>query len=144
MEILFGNPDSEFLMIEILGRSYPNYTDYWDGNWLNARVTLSVGGFKGLLGGYLRPEEFLRFREEIATLNNNLSGKASFSTMEEWFSIKLTGDGKGHLILKGQVRDRPGSENTLNFTIELDQTFLPEILKGLDKTINIFPVIGFT
>ena len=144
LEILFGNPDGEFLLIGILSRSYPNYTDYWDGNWLNARVTVSVGGFKGLLGGYLRAEEFLRFRGEIEKLNNTLSGKATFSTMEEWISFSLTGDGRGHVILKGQVRDRPGSENTLNFTIELDQTFLPQILKGLDKTIKLFPVIGLT
>ena len=142
LEIVFGNPDNEFLMIEILGRSYPNYTDYLDGNWLNARVVLSVGGFKGQVGGYLRGEEFLSFRDEIAKLSTTLSGKATFSTMEEQNSINLTGDGKGHVILRGQVRDQAGTANTLNFTIELDQTFLPGILKVLDEALTTFPVLG--
>ena len=142
MEILFGNQDTECLMVEILGRSYPNYTDYWDGNWLNARVVLSVGGFKGQIGNNLRAEEFLSFRDEIAKLNSTLSGKATFSTMEQWISINITGDGKGHVILKGQVRDQAGTGNTLNFTIELDQTFLPGILRSLDKALKAFPVLG--
>ena len=92
LEILFGNPDNEFLMVEILGRSSPNCTDFLDGNWLNARVVLSVGGFKGQIGGYLRAEEFLRFRGEIAKLNKTLCGEATFSTMEEWISFSLTGE----------------------------------------------------
>jgi hypothetical protein len=142
LEILFGRPEGEFLLIEVLSRSYPNYTDDLDGNWLNARVVLSVGGFKGQVGGYLRAEEFLSFRDEIAKLNSTLSGKATFLTMEEWISINITGDGKGHVMLKGQVRDQAGTGNTLNFTIELDQTFLPGILKGLDKTLKAFPVLA--
>jgi hypothetical protein len=34
--IRVGGEEAEFLAITLLGRSYPECTDYWDGNWLPA------------------------------------------------------------------------------------------------------------
>lgn len=62
--------------------------------------------------------------------------------MEEWLSIDIAGDGKGHFRADCVAVDMPGTGNRLTFEIEFDQTDLPEILGGLDAISRAFPVVG--
>jgi hypothetical protein len=133
---------NEYILVEVMGRTNPTSTDYWDGNWLNTEVTIRAGGFRGYLTGYLFAEDFITFRDELTTLYTTLSGSASLTTMEDWLSMEMIGDGKGHITAKCTVMDEPGMGNTLQFKFELDQTFIPPILESLSELSNLFPVIG--
>ena len=62
--------------------------------------------------------------------------------MEEWLSIDIAGDGKGHFRADCVAVDMPGTGNRLTFEIEFDQTDLPEIHGGLDAISRAFPVVG--
>ncbi len=142
MDIRLGNSEHEYMLINIIDRSFADATDFWDGNWLNVKVVLAVGRFSGMLDGQLRVNELVSFHNELAKLYQTLSGQAGLSTLEGWLSFEIIGDGKGHLTLNGEVMDMPGIGNILKFKIELDQSFIPEVLNSLERVTKTFPVLG--
>lgn len=140
--VLLGKGTSAHLRIEVLRRTHPAATDYWDGNWVSAHVVVRAGGFDGRADGDLRTEELLAFREQLARLHATLEGEAVFATMEEWLSVRLVGDGRGHVEAKAVLRDAPGIGNRLDFTLALDQGELPAVLSALERVCAAYPVIG--
>ena len=123
-------------------REYPEATDYWDGNWIYADVTVVAGAFRGSFEANLRADEFERFRDQLRPLRESLVGRAVFDPMEPWLRIEIEGDGKGHFRAACRAADAPEVGNVLAFGVEFDQTELPGILKGLDAICEAFPVVG--
>jgi hypothetical protein len=140
--IRIGTEENEYLTIEVSGRSHPDCTDFWDGNWLRAKVEVASGGFRGRVSGDLRAEEFSRFYEELSRLRESLRGTAGFATLEGWLSIRVVGDGRGHMRFECRIMDQPGIGNFLTCTFDLDQTFLEPTLLRLRETLDRYPVIG--
>ena len=137
-----GGERSEFLALTLLGRSHPAARDYWDGNWVRAAVEVIAGGFRGKVDGDLRAEELSAFHRDLAPLVETLAGEASFTTMEDWLSIVATGNGRGQIELRCEIRDQPGIGNTLAFRLALDQTYLGPLVAQLAQATRAFPVIG--
>jgi hypothetical protein len=54
--------------------------------------------------------------------------------------LRLTGDGKGHVELAGEVADQPGIGNRLHFTLHLDQSQLGASIHELERVTSQFPV----
>jgi len=142
LKIHVGHPEHEFIAIDVISRTHPDANDFYDGNWLNTKVLIEAGSFSGTINGQLRAEELVSFQDELTKLHESLSGSVKFSTMEEWLSFEMTGDGKGHFSCTGKIADEVGYGNVLNFQIYLDQTFIPEILNGLGRVVKAFPVLG--
>ena len=142
--VTIGSPDSEYLIIHVINREYPLSSDYYDGNWVGSTIKVSAGGFAGKITASLRSEEFVKFMNELSMLYEELSGQAHFTTMEQWLSITVVGDGLGHFEAQCQLSDNApaGGGNTLYFTLHFDQTFIPGIIAGLKRIITAFPVIG--
>jgi hypothetical protein len=140
--IHIGGESAEYLTLEVLGRSYPGSTDFWDGNWLHTHVEVAVGGFRGSVEGDIRVPEFISFYEQLEVLYRSLEGAAEFSTLESWLSLHVVGDGRGHVVVNGEVQDTPGVGNRLQWRIETDQTSLRTMLRGLRRAIVGFPVLG--
>jgi hypothetical protein len=141
-EVAIRCEGGEFLIIALIGRSHPEACDYWDGNWVSASVELQAGGFHGSVGGHLRAEELAAFREQFAALQETLRGAAEFRTMEGWLSIRVKGDGRGHMECQCVVRDQPGIGNTLDFTLATDQTFTRLTVAALVDAVRAFPTVG--
>jgi hypothetical protein len=139
-ELLIGSLDSQYLLVRPLNRSQSE--DYWDGNWMNALVELAVGAFRGRFTANLRTDEFARFRSELESLYDSLSGSAEFHSMEEWLTIRFTGDARGHFDIRCTVRDQAGVGNTLTFALAIDQTQLPAVLRALRDIEEAWPVVG--
>jgi hypothetical protein len=141
-DIALGGGDRERIQISLSARTRPSDTDYWDGNWLNADVTAHVGGFRARVSGNVRSEEFVAFRKQIVSLDQSLRGEASFATMENWLTLRLRGDGRGHIEVELGILDRPGIGNRLTGRLDLDQSCLSPLLRQLDRVIEEFPVRG--
>ncbi len=137
-----GGENTEYVLVTITARSIPEAMDYWDGNWLAAVVQLNAGGFSGRFSAYFRVDELIGFRKQVASLYKSLSGTAAFEPMEEQLKLRLEGDGKGHIAVRGHARDEAGIGNVLTFDLELDQTDLPTLLRSLDEALEAFPVRG--
>jgi len=137
-----GDEHRAHVIIRPNRRQFPSETDYWDGNWLQATIEITTGGFRGRFDAMLRAEDFVRFREQLRPLNERLSGVARFDTMEEWLRIEVDGDGKGHFRADCSATDQPGVGNRLTFAVDIDQTELPRILRALDAICDEFPLVG--
>jgi hypothetical protein len=137
-----GGSNRAHVIVSPSRREWPGATDYWDGNWVYATVTVVAGLFRGSFEAQLRAEEFLRFRDQLRPLYEKLTGRAVFDPMEPWLRIEVEGDGKGHFHASCKADDQPGIGNKLAFGIDFDQTELPVILKGLDAICEAFPVVG--
>jgi hypothetical protein len=135
-----GGEERERVEIQVNGYERSPVGEFFDDNWVRVVVVIAVGGLSGKYAAAFLTSDFVEFREELQTLHRSLQGKASFSTMEEQLSLKLTGNGRGGIELKGLAADFPGSNNRLEFVLQLDQGHLPKVLAGLDEILNEFPL----
>jgi hypothetical protein len=140
--IRFGGDEAEYLTLTIHGRSHPDSTDYWDGNWLTSTAEIAVGAFRGSIDRLLRNEEVSRFHDRLAELHERLTGEALFDTLEGWFDLRIIGDGRGHMEARGQLCDDPVHGNVLEFRLFFDQTALPRLMAQLRAVLMAFPVVG--
>ena len=63
--------------------------------------------------------------------------------MESRPSIRMTGDGRGHVDARAEIMDEPGVGNRLLFTIPgIDQTDLVDLIAHLREIEGAFPTIG--
>lgn len=141
-----GGEDNEYIRIAVLARAHPSETDYWDGNWLITEVQLAVGPFSGAYRADLRAEDFSMFREQLQRLYEDVAGEpAVFESMEPWLRLTVTrSDRLGHIKVRGLARPAipfPG-HNTLEFGLDIDQSFLPATLADLLQITAEFPVLG--
>lgn len=135
-----GSSVSHHLTVTPLYRPHENSQDYWDGNWLESKIDIRVGGFSGHLRASLRADEFQRFKDQLAKLYTELKGTAKFTALEHWLTIQVKGDGLGHFEAECQAMDGAGTGNLLEFRLAFDQTDIPAIVKGLELILRAFPV----
>ncbi|HEY8357345.1 MAG TPA: hypothetical protein VIL30_07755 [Ramlibacter sp.] len=114
--------------------------EFYDDNWVRVSVHLNVGAFAGSFEAAFLTSDFAEFQNGVSSLYESLAGVARFSTLEEQLGLELTGDGRGHVVLKGVALDAPGVGNRLEFEIPLDQGHLSTALKGLHGITSSFPV----
>jgi hypothetical protein len=137
-----GRPSEDHVTVTPLYRPHDQCHDYWDGNWIESRVDIRAGGFSGRFEASLRADEFETFMKELVALYESLRGEAKFSSLEEWLSIEVAGDGLGHFEARCQARDEAGIGNLLQFRLRFDQTETARIAAGLRSIIHAFPVRG--
>ena len=109
---------------------------------MDSNVEINAGAFQGAYTACLRCDEFLAFRNSLVQLYSTLSGEAGFRSMEDWLTVKITGDGLGHFEVECKARDTFGFDSRLEFSLFLDQTQMPEIIRGLDNILEQFPLKG--
>jgi len=80
------------------------------------------------------------FLTQLRPLHQSLSGTAEFTTLEEQLHLRLSGDGKGHIELVGEISDQPGIGNRLHFALHFDQSQLGTSIHELEKVTAEFPV----
>jgi hypothetical protein len=77
-----GASNRAHVIVNPTRRQYPDATDYWDGNWVYATITIAAGALRGSFEAQLRADEFASFREQLRPLASNLAGRAVFEPME--------------------------------------------------------------
>ncbi|MGV3546071.1 MAG: WapI family immunity protein [Pedobacter sp.] len=134
--------NGNFVKINLIGFSHPNAELDWDKNWVKVFVEVKAGAFSGEFDADLMTTDFASFRNELEELYSKLTGTATFSTLEDQVNIKVIGDGIGHLKAECYVMDSPGLGSILQFEIDFDQTYIPNVIRQIEKIINRFPKIG--
>jgi hypothetical protein len=149
-EVIIGPPDGDHIVLRVHGRSHPSATDYEDGNWVEAQVSISVRPWRGVFKANLRTDEFARFRQELEELNNRTKPEAMFAPMEPWLEFTLELGSSGEVHLKGESGPegfgRVFNETRLEFEARdfMDQASLPSVIQQLEAIEREFPVIGET
>jgi len=139
-QIAFGGDKHERLEITVAGYERPVSGDYDDDNWLNVTVSVAAGGFRGSFGAAFQAAELVEFAEALSRLYEVLSGEVCFETLEGQLSLAITGNGRGHVELRGEAWDQPGIGNKLSFGLQLDQTQLLQSVQNLKAVVAAFPV----
>ena len=140
MTFAFGQSEHERVSVEVLSYERPVTGEHYDDNWLVVAISVLAGGFSGRARASILTDELVSFAEQLHPLCETLNGTAEFSTLEGQLSLKLLGDGRGHINLTGEVLDRAGLGNALSFSFEFDQTLLQRSIHELDSVIRAFPV----
>ena len=132
----------DFLQIELIGFAHPEAELDWDRNWIKSKLTLKAGGFSGQFDCDLMTTDFVRFKEQLSRLYEKMDGIAIFETREEQVAIRIEGDGIGHFQADCIAMDFPGTGNKLEFGLNFDQTFIPDLVRQLKAITQIFPKQG--
>ena len=135
----FGHSEQERIEVDVQGYERAPSGEYWDDNWLNIEVRVRVGGFQGKATASIITSELAKFASELRPHYETLSGVAEFATLEQQLSLRLSGDGNGHIELRGEVVDGAGMKNRLHFTLQFDQSELKASIHEIDKVISLFP-----
>ena len=136
----FGHSERERIEVDVLGYERSPVGEYWDDNWLNVEIRVCAGGFRGKAAATIITSELEKFLSELRPLYEKLDGVAEFMTMEEQLGLRLTGDGKGHIELRGEVADQAGIGNRLHFNLRFDQSQLQKSIRELELVVETFPV----
>ena len=136
--------DNKFsLQIEPLGLMFPNAQTDRDKSLISTKIIINAGGFKADYIAEIMTIDFVRFKNELKSLYDNLSGYANFDCLERYLTIKIKGDGLGHFNANCEAIDNPGfEESTLNLTLHFDQTQINNLVDQLDLIIKEFPANG--
>lgn len=141
LSVVLGSPEGDHLRLRVLRRTHADCSDYWDGNWLCCTIEVRAGSFSGEVGADLRADEFETFRDALRVLHQQLAGEATFSTMEHWLTVKVVGDGRGHFKADCELRE-PWEGTRLTFSLDFDQTELPNVVRDMNTVLRTFPVVG--
>ncbi len=132
--------DAEFVEINILGRMHPDSSNYWDANWLDAKIVIEITSFKACYYTALRVDDFKSFYEELIDLQKNNLEEVLFTTIEEGLLLRCAIKKRGNFICSGQAQD--GSLNLLNFKIIFEHNALSRLIAQLEEILKQYPLIG--
>jgi len=140
-EITITSTTGDSVDISVYERTYPQESDRWDGNWLNAKIKIKAGNFSGTTNALLRSDELEKLSKDIKRFLLKKMDTLVFSPMEPWICFQMTGNKRGHIELTGEITDRLGTGNVLKYQFELSRPDLEVILKKVDVILQEFPII---
>jgi len=123
-EIRIGGDTTEFVSIRRLSRNDPE-------EWFQTEIEVQCDGWCGKARASFMRGELTHFAEEIEVLHRKLQGEAILHPLEAPLTLSFVGDGKGHIEVTGTARNGRTSGTKLEFSLNIDQTFLPSIAEGL-------------
>ena len=130
--IRFGSPEGERLEF-VMGR--PNFSRRFTSleDRVIAQIVVQAATSHGSARVSLMILDFTRLLPELLALYGSLRGTATFTTLEDQVGFTITGDGTGQMQLRGFLRDRPGSDNRLEYTLPIDRTLLWHSITEIDE-----------
>jgi hypothetical protein len=130
------------LKIWIHHRQFPDLEDYWDGNWLVATAQAAAdGAYVTVVGPFLHLGEFRQWLGELEQLHATLSGQAELPTMEPNLRVTLIAGTLGAITAEIEITpDHSAQEH--HFSVQLDQSFLPQICSSIRGLLKTYPIVG--
>ena len=129
MSIIQLGSKSEYVKIELT----PPFSSE---GWCQARVEIAVSGFRGNIEPWLELSDIKRFATQLLTMYESLQGEAKLQPLEEQLVLVLQAQTGGHIQVQGTAWSKATYENKLEFSLQLDQSFLPATLQQLENAIS--------
>ncbi|GGR46127.1 hypothetical protein GCM10008959_03910 [Deinococcus seoulensis] len=121
----------------------PDGADFWDANWLDVAAEIDLPGqaWVRAAGPFLMTSDLAAFLTELRRMNETLTGTAKLQPLEPNLRVHLDCGPTGQV--RTQIELTPDHINQMHtFQLELDQTYLPGIIRQLDTILERFPVRG--
>ena len=138
MKVNGSNGDQ--LEINILRRNNSQSSDYWDANWIECEIKISIANFNSTYGTNLRVEELQEFYNDLIKLQKGIEKEATFITLEEGLYLKCKIKCTGAVDCIGKATNEIG--NNLNFSIQTDLQSLEIFINELKEVLDIYPLKG--
>jgi|GEM_PF-830334 len=126
------------LTIDIVERSYPKQNDYWDGNWLNAQISVAVPGYAADLRVFLRTDELDWFLRELLRTHLDLKSTAVLLPLELGIELCITPCYPKGLKVRGRTEEENGATSTFEFISHHLQ--LLKLITELEKMLITYPI----
>jgi hypothetical protein len=104
--------------------------------WAQTSVEIKVNGFCGVITPYFNTEDFELFLPNLRKLYESLKGSAEFIPLEKQLVLTFEGKSGGHISISGTAWSQASYENKLEFSIEIDQSYLQEPIKILERLVT--------
>ena len=143
-DVAVEEPDLKLAGLSLWARSreFPLSADYWDGNWLNVFVRVEAqGALVEASGPFLRNDELAMFAEKLELVQRDLTGEAELACMEPNLNVKVRCGSLGRVEAKVSITPDHLAQSH-EFTFEIDQSYLAEVLRGCRRILAQMPVIG--
>ena len=134
MQLLHIGSDSEFVSFSMAALTKDEYAQ-----WFETKVFIQVESFTGAFQSLVDHHALLKFQQELQLLYQTLQGSAQLEPIEKQITLKLSGNGRGGITASGAAWSRPCYGNHLEFSFEMDQTFLLAVLAQLNAILP-FPL----
>jgi hypothetical protein len=121
--------DSEYVKITLP-------SPYASEGWCQAPVEIAVLCFRGRIEPWLEAGDIEDFASQLRSVYESLEGEAKLTPREEQFTLRVQAKTGGHVTVSGVAWSNATFENKLEFTLELDQSFLPSTLAQLEEVAN--------
>lgn len=133
--------DDNFVRIDFLDKEDYLSNRISDYSWLRVEIATKAGRFSSNYIVDIYKVNLFSFYEKFAMLYENLNGSAIFEDSENCFKINITGDGMGHFTVAVEDIDYSQEDAVLKYSINFDQTQLPEMINQLNKIINKYSAV---
>jgi len=129
------------LRIWVHGRQFPDSKGYWDGNWLRVTAYCASGSAHVKVhGAIIHLGEIAGLKGGCEVLSQTLAGSAVLDCMEPGLRVELVARTLGHVAVKIQMTPDHMTESHC-FKSEMDQTYLPSIVKACRMLLERFPIV---
>ena len=132
MQLLHIGSDSEFVSFSMAALTKDEYAQ-----WFETKVFIQVESFTGAFQSLVDHHALLKFQQELQLLYQTLQGSAQLEPIEKQITLKLSGNGRGGITASGAAWSRPCYGNHLEFSFEMDQTFLLAVLAQLNAILPL-------
>jgi hypothetical protein len=123
------------LAIWVDGFEFPDASDSYDSDWLNVRVRMDASGVTvKSSGSILMASDFARFRSQLASMQTKLVGQAELSGLEPDLKVVLKLRELGHM--DAEIEIKPDYSQLHQFSLELDQSYLPGLIAACDQILE--------
>jgi hypothetical protein len=127
-------------MLEIHGYEHPGTSWPVDANRLRATMTYHAVRSGESLPIVVETHDLVRLRRQLVEAHGDLRSSISFAPVGGGFSIVAEGDGRGHYTMRCRCTRGARAVAIAEFEIELDQSYLPEIVDQIDEALLRYPV----
>ena len=125
------------LTVDIVERSYPTCNDYWDGNWLNAQISVALPGYSAGLRVFLRTGELDWFLKELLRTHLDLKSTAWLLPLEPGIELSITPCYPKGLKVMGHTEEN-GATSTFEFISPHSQ--LLKLITELENIMVTYPI----
>ena len=129
------------LEVEIESRTHDPSADEPYDDWLRCEARIEVPSFAGTAHWNAQATDFRRFRNALQLLTDSCGakGEAELAGVEPGMRISLVMHTTGQITGKYEFSDYAGAgagAPTLTGEFELDQTFLPDLIRGVHSILS--------
>jgi hypothetical protein len=125
-----------FLQLTIIEAFDSNTLSSLGGYDTKSQIEVKSYNFSAKGESYVNTSQFVTFYNELKTCFDSLKGKACLSSFVHNFSIEIIFDDWGRITIKGSLKEYDHIENELIFNLVTDQTFVPQLLSGLEDIVS--------